>query len=177
LLYLAVRHRRSLRDGSHATVARSHLAAQTINVNSGTITGTAVSYAAAAGSSRRDGWFVDLPRAGERMVGLPLVQRGRLIFPALIPDDDKGAGGGTSSIMVLASYNGSGLAQWIFLAQPAVDFIASTVGIVGNLVDIGTGNHAYLYAGGASGSVQVEEVRPFQQAAGRGRVSWRQIVR
>jgi type IV pilus assembly protein PilY1 len=172
-------------DRFGGTIGRSDLVGQTINVtgaNAGTITGSTVPYTA-AGTGRRDGWYLDLPRSGERMVGLPLIQQGRLLFSTVIPSEDKCAGGGTSSILAVDPYNGTGLSQRIFINYPSVDFISSTVGIVRSLVYIGTGSRAFLYAGGSTGSnvtgstIQFEEIRPAGQMGVRGRASWREIVK
>jgi type IV pilus assembly protein PilY1 len=170
-------------NANTAKVARSNLVAQTINLSgsdAGRVTGNAVTY---TGNSSNDGWYLDLPRGGERMVGLPLIQSGRLIFSTLIPNDDRCVGGGTSSILAVDPYNGTGLSQRIFLSDPAVDFIGSTVGIVRNLVYIGTGSRAYLYAGGTTAAgqggstIQYEEIRPTAQTGTRGRASWREILK
>lgn len=165
------------------TTTRAKLAAQTMNisgVNAGKITGAAVDY-----NKNQDGWFIDLPRPGERMVSAPLVQPGRLVFPTLIPDEDKCAGGGTSSVVAIDPYIGVGLSQKFFLnpSYVTLDFIASSVGIVRNLAYIGTGAKAYLYIGGSTASsstgssIQFERVRAAQDAGPRGRVSWREIIK
>jgi type IV pilus assembly protein PilY1 len=172
------------------TITRSDLVGQTINTtgaSAGRVTGSAVSY---TGGNSDDGWFLDLPRTGERMVTLPLIQNGRLLFSTLIPSDNKcegdtvagGVSGGTSSILAIDPYQGRGLATQIFVNRPGLDFIASTVGVIRNLVYIGAGTKAYLYAGGATatgaaGTIQFEELRPIQEANPRGRVSWREIVK
>jgi type IV pilus assembly protein PilY1 len=171
-------------NATTAKIARSDLVAQTINLNTstgtGTVTGSAVAY---TGSGAKDGWHLDLPRSGERMVGLPLIQAGRLIFSTLVPNEDKCSGGGTSSILAVDPYSGTGLTQRIFVDHAGLDVIASTVGIVRNLVYIGTGSRAYLYAGGTTASsstgstIQFEEIRPTQQAGTRGRTSWREIIK
>ncbi len=178
--------------------SRSMLVAQTRSYNAndptkGTVSSNPVAYVA-TGNSSRDGWFIDLtppagtaPR-GERFVGLPLIQFGRVIFATLIPDEDKCAGGGTSSILAVDPYTGGALPanKKFFLASfigttyqsvGAVDFIGSRVGIIRNLVYIGTGDRGYLYAGGSTGDVQVERVRSNELGSVRGRTSWREIVK
>jgi type IV pilus assembly protein PilY1 len=156
----------------------------------GTVSSNAVAYLA-SGNSRRDGWYINLTTPsgvapkGERIVGLPLIQRGRLVVATLIPDEDKCAGGGTSSILAVDPYTGGALAsnKKFFLGSymntsfQNVDFIGSRVGIIRNLVYIGTGSKGYLYSGGTSGNVHVDEVRPDTEGAVRGRVSWREIVK
>jgi len=172
-------------NANSAKVSRSDLQVQTASVGNsgeGTISNTAVDYTG-TGNSRRDGWYMDLPRSRERMVGLPLIQTGRLFFSTLIPDTGSCIGGGASSIFVVDPYNGRRLSQRAFVNHPGVDFIASSVGIVRSLVSIDAGIKAYLYAGGTTASggtgstIQFEEIQPVQQASPRGRVSWREIVK
>ena len=159
-----------------AKVQRSGLQPQTINiagVAAGTITGTKVDYAT------QDGWYTDLPRSGERVIGQPLLQSGRLFFSTLIPS---GAcvGSGTSSIFAVDPYNGLSLVQQVFVNYPGMDFIASTVGIIRSLVGIDANTKSYLYAGGvgnAGSTLQTEEIRPQKSASASGRVSWREIVK
>ena len=162
-----------------AKVLRSGLQGQTVNIAgaaAGTITGTKVDYLT------QDGWYADLPRSGERMVGMPLIQAGRLFFSTLIPDAAAMScmGSGTSSIFAVDPYNGLSLAKQVFVNFPGKDFIASTVGIIRSLVGIDADTKAYLYAGGvgnAGSTLQTEEIRPQSAAGPRGRVSWREIVK
>ena len=137
---------------------RSMLVAQTRAFganNTGTVSANAVDYLA-NGNSRKEGWYINLtppsgtPAKGERMVGLPLIQFGRLIIPthhpgrrqmrrwrhlvpffAVDPLHRGGALPGTKKFF-LGSYLGTS-----FLSA---DFIGSTVGVVRNLVYIGTGS-------------------------------------
>jgi type IV pilus assembly protein PilY1 len=160
------------------TVLRTALQEQTINTAggaAGTITGTAVDY------KTQDGWFADLPHSGERMVGAPLLQTGRLFFATLSPVGGACLGDGSSWIYAVDPYRGIGLANKPFISAAGQDFIASTVGQARSLVGLDAGVKGHLYiggtgGGGGGGTLQREEVRPAQQGGTRGRVSWREIV-
>ena len=69
------------------------------------------------------------------------------------------------------------LGTYLGTSLQTVDFIGSRVGIIRNLVYIGTGSKGYLYAGGSSGDVQVEAVRASDADSMRGRTSWREVIR
>jgi Tfp pilus tip-associated adhesin PilY1 len=165
-------------DADTAKVVRSNLEGQTANLTgdlAGTISGSAVDYAGG-----QDGWYLDLPRDGERMVGLPLIQVGRLFFATIIPEEFACYASGQSWIYAVDPYYGRALVQRIFVSYPGADFIASTVGLVRSLVAVEAGDRAFLYVGGAGNggsSIQREEIKPALQAGPRGRVSWREIVR
>ncbi len=165
-------------DADTAKVVRSNLEGQTANLTgdlAGTISGSAVDYAGG-----QDGWYLDLPRDGERMVGLPLIQVGRLFFATIIPEEFACYASGQSWIYAVDPYYGRALVQRIFVSYPGADFIASTVGLVRSLVAVEAGDRAFLYVGGAGNggsSIQREEIKQALQAGPRGRVSWREIVR
>lgn len=164
-------------------VKRSDLQQQTIDVSSGTIASTnGVAYTA-SGSSRRDGWYLDLPQTGERIIGMPLLQHGRLIFATMRPDSTTCFGTGSSWIYAVDPYLGRALAQRAFISYAGKDLIQSTVGIVRSLVSIDAGTKTYLFAGGTSPSgaggstIQFEQLRALQATGSRGRVSWRELIR
>ena len=165
-------------DANTAKILRSNLQGQTVNLTgdlAGTISGSSVSY-----SGGQDGWYLDLPREGERMVGLPLIQVGRLFFATIVPEEFACYASGQSWIYAVDPYNGRALVQRIFVSYPGADFIESTVGLVRSLVAVEAGDRSFLYVGGAGNggsSIQREEIRPVLQAGPRGRVSWREIVR
>jgi len=165
-------------DAAAAKILRSDLQAQTANLSgdlTGTISGTPVNY-----SGGQHGWVVDLPRSGERMSGLPLLQPGRLLFATYLPEAFACYASGQSWLFAVDPYNGRSLTQRIFVSSPSVDFIASTVGIVRSFVAVDAGDRAFVYLGGSGSggnSIQREEIRPTSQRGGSGRVSWREIVR
>ena len=167
-------------DANTAKVVRGNLRGQSVDLAGRTISGMPVDY-----SGGQDGWYLDLPRAGERMVGLPLIQAGRLFFATIIPERFACYASGQSWIYAVDPYNGRALVQRLFVGHPGVDFVESSVGLVRSLVAVDAGNRAFLFAGGSGAgsgggggsTIQREEVRLTQQGGPRGRVSWREIVR
>lgn len=166
-------------DASTAKVVRSSLRGLTADLTGRTISGTPVDY-----SGGQDGWYLDLPREGERMVGLPLIQAGRLFFATVVPERFACYASGQSWIYAVDPYNGRALAQRVFVSYPGADFVESSVGLVRSLVGVDAGNRAFLFlggsgagSGGGGSTIQREEIRPTQQGGPRGRVSWREIVR
>jgi Tfp pilus tip-associated adhesin PilY1 len=144
--------------------------------NWGTVAGGRVAY----GGGLQHGWVLDLPRAGERLTGAPLLRRGRLLFASVTPDRDQ-CFAGASSIFAVDPYDGLPLRPRIFAGQPEADFIVSSAGIVLDLVHIDVGAKAYLFAAGAGGpgtggAAQLEQVLPPNGSA-RGRASWREVFR
>ena len=164
---------------------RGSLVQQTINASTRNLSTSTVNYGSGQNGNRQ-GWYADLPASGERVVNLPLIQRGRLFVATLIPPADKCDGGGSSVIQAFNPYSGGALVNSPYVTASAVNFgasigrdaVTSTVGVIRNLVYIDAGTRAYLYGGGSSGNVLGQEVRPEAQDPGtaRGRVSWREII-
>jgi len=158
-------------------VVRGDLQRQAINVSSG-MSGTVGGSASAA--ARQHGWVLDLPHAGERLIGWPVLRQGRLIFASLVPDASR-CFAGASSIFVVDPHDGVAPAARIFVDHPGADFIASTAGVVLDLVHVDAGTKAYLFAAGSgtsgsSGAAQLEPVVPLPGSV-RGRASWREVLR
>ena len=170
-------------DRFAGVVARADLERQSIGVSgslSGTIGGAQVDYVGSAKGRRQHGWVLDLPRAGERQIGLPLVRSGRLVFASLVPDRDK-CFAGASSIFAVDPHHGLGLGARVFVGHPGADFIGSSAGIVNDLVHIDVGSKAYLFAAGSGasgigGATQLEPILPLP-GSGHGRTSWREVFR
>jgi type IV pilus assembly protein PilY1 len=170
-------------DRFAGAAGRGDLERQSISVNggmSGTISGTRVDYLGSAKGGRQHGWVLDLPRAGERMIGWPLLRRGRLVFASLVPDKDK-CFAGASSIFAVEPHDGLALGPRIFVADPGADFIGSTAGIVNDLVHVDVGSKAFLFAAGSGasgtgGAAQLEALLP-PPGSNRGRASWREVFR
>jgi Tfp pilus tip-associated adhesin PilY1 len=170
-------------DRFAGALARADLQRQSASVDGGawgTLAGSRVAYAGSSPGRLQHGWVLDLPRAGERLTGTPLLRRGRLLFASLVPDRDQ-CFAGTSSIFAVDPHDGLPLRPRIFAGQPEADFIVSTAGIVLDLVHIDVGSKAYLFAAGAGGSgtagaAQLEQVLPPHGSA-RGRASWREVFR
>lgn len=164
-------------------VVRGDLQRQSVVITSrasGTVAGAPVDYAGAGSGRRQHGWVLDLPRAGERQIGWPVVRRGRMVFASLVPDDSR-CFAGTSSIFAVDPHDGLAPATRIFVGHPGADIIESTAGIVHDLVHIDAGATAYLFAAGAGasgtgGATQLEPIRPLPGST-RGRASWREVLR
>ena len=171
-------------DRLAGTVSRGDLQRQSISANggmAGTISGTQVDYPGTSKGKQQQGWLLDLPRAGERLTGSPLVRRGRLVFASLVPDKDR-CFAGESSIFAVDPHDGVALGRRIFVNHPGADFIGSTAGIVHDLVHIDVGSKAFLFAAGSGtsgigGAAQLEQILPLPQGGARGRASWREVFR
>lgn len=135
-----------------------------------TVTGSAVDFRS------QDGWYVDLPEAGERIVANPVLSGGVLTFITNIPDaNDACAPGGSSWAYFLdfstggtvrgASYAGTKLGT--FLSSRAV-LVRVRDGIVGLVRTSG---------GGMSGDPgQIKIKPPVNEAVRTGRrLSWREV--
>jgi type IV pilus assembly protein PilY1 len=164
-------------------IARGDLQRRPLSVNgglSGTVGGLRVDYAGTSTGRAQQGWVMDLPHGGERLIGWPSVRRGRLIFASLVPDPDK-CFAGASSIYAVDPHDGLALAARIFVDHPGADIIGSTAGIVLDLVPIEAGSRAYLFAAGTGtsgtgGALQLEPILPLPGSAS-GRASWREVFR
>jgi Tfp pilus tip-associated adhesin PilY1 len=115
------------------------------------------------------------------MIGLPLLQSGRLLFATQVPATTACYASGQSSIFAVDPHHGRSLTQRLFVGSPDVDFIASSVGIVRSVVAIDAGDRSFVYIGGSGSgsgeSIQREEIRPVRQGGARGRVSWREVIK
>ncbi len=61
-----------------------------------------------------DGWFIDLPTTGEKMVVDPVLRGGRVIFTTTIPSSSPCEYGGTSWLMEVSSENGGTMDAPVF---------------------------------------------------------------
>ena len=170
-------------DRFAGAASRAGLQRQTISIGasgSGTVGGSAVDYLGTVAGRSQQGWVLDLPRPGERMVGLPLVRRGRLVFATLVPDKEQ-CFAGTSSIFAVDPHDGVALGRRLFVDHAGADFIGSTAGVVNDLVHVDAGPKAYLFAAGSGaagggGATQLEPISP-PPDGGHGRTSWREVSR
>lgn len=166
-------------DANVPAVPRTSLQRQTASsgVDGGTIAASAVDYVGG-----QNGWYLELRRSGERMTGVPLIQRGRLLFATFAPAPGACYRTGAAWIYAVDPYQGGPLALRAFIGRPGLDFFASSSGVVRDLASIDVGGRAFLYLGSSGGgtsgpTVETEEIRPVQPGGTRGRVSWREIVR
>lgn len=147
-----------------------------------------------APSDSHQGWYLDLPEAGERQISTPILRGGRIIFSTLTPNASDPCGfGGTSWLMELDALTGSRLSHSPFDLNRdrqfnRDDFATITVG--GNTITvpvsgrqskegiiktpgvITAGEIEFKYASGTSGGIDTT-VEKGDSASGR--QSWRQI--
>jgi type IV pilus assembly protein PilY1 len=156
---------------------RSMLVGQTINSATRAVSSNPVDYGTAKKAGKL-GWFADLPGNGERVVNLPLILPGRLIFSSLIPNSDPCTGGGTSVIQALDPFSGGRIANSIFI-NGGGDGVLVSAGFIRNLVAIDSGTKVFLYYATTTGQVQKVETAPLTETGGpgRGRTGWREIVK
>jgi type IV pilus assembly protein PilY1 len=146
-------------------------------------------------SDSNDGWYMDLPTSGERMVSDPILRAGRLIFTTVLPSGDVCSAGGTSWLMEIDALSGSRLSASPFdlnrdRSFDVNDFVpldpndpdselVPVSGIKSNQIITGPGivtdsddRIEYKFASGSNGTID-----RFIENAGnqRGRQSWREI--
>jgi type IV pilus assembly protein PilY1 len=146
-------------------------------------------------STTQNGWYLDLPTAGERQVSRAVLRTGRIIFTTVIPNSDSCSAGGTSWLMEVDALTGSRLAKSPFdldndgkfdetvtitvtvNGQPQdiqvpVSGMQSEVGVMGTAGVAQEGNREFKYISGSSGGIQVT-LEPGDLGAGR--QSWQQL--
>jgi type IV pilus assembly protein PilY1 len=141
----------------------------------------------------QNGWYLDLPTAGERQVSRPILRTGRIIFTTVIPNSDACHAGGESWLMELDALSGSRLAFTPFdltgdkLFNEA-DYVTVTIdgqdvkvpvsgkksgeGVIKTPGIVQAGDVEYKYASGSTGGIEVT-IEPGD--IGAGRQSWRQL--
>jgi len=136
----------------------------------------------------QDGWYLDFPLPGERMVSDPGLRSGILFFNTLLPADAVCANGGTGFQYALDMTNGGrpDFAPFDFNNNGIVD-ISDDVVTVGGISLLGArvafaagiptassfiGNKAYT--GSSEGTIEVREVFPLN-AMETGRISWQEL--
>ena len=141
-----------------------------------------------------DGWFMDLPTAGERQVSTPILRGGRLIFTTVIPSGDVCSAGGDSWLMEIDALTGSRLTESPFDLNRDRSFNAedfafldsddpdskkvpvsgrqSKQGIIKTPGIVTDDRIEYKYASGSAGGIDTTVENAGKQ---RGRQSWREI--
>ncbi|MCU0841349.1 MAG: PilC/PilY family type IV pilus protein [Thiobacillaceae bacterium] len=146
-------------------------------------------------SSKR-GWFMDLlygNAAGERVVSIPLLRHGRVVFTTMIPSDDPCKAGGDSWIMEFVATTGGaneavfdvdGVAGWDYIeyqvgdttVRVPVSGVQTDVGIIkGIAVVTGAVGEEYKLGSGSE-EAKVEAIKEKAGTGATGRVSWREII-
>lgn len=142
-------------------------------------------------TSSQNGWYLDLPTAGERQVSRPILRTGRIIFTTVIPNSDACYAGGTSWLMELDALTGSRLGFSPFDLNNDGEFtefvtvmvngspvdvpvsgLQSDVGVIGTPGLAQKGDKEYKYISGSTGGISVT-IEPGD--IGAGRQSWRQL--
>ncbi len=151
-------------------------------------------------SDADDGWFLDLPLAGERQISTPILRGGKLIFTTIVPSGDSCSAGGDSWFMELDALSGSRLrAAPIDLNNDgsfnrddfvpldptdedselvAVTGIKSTVGITKTPGIVSEPGVDYFFEGGSKcepGDPNCIDDKRGNAGNQRGRQSWREI--
>ncbi|TCS72714.1 type IV pilus assembly protein PilY1 [Sulfuritortus calidifontis] len=192
------------------TTDRSELQQQTI-LYEGTDTGTTGRTATttqirvlsntAVNWTTKKGWYLDLVQPpsstaqGERVISIPLLRHGRVIFTTLVPSTDPCQFGGTSWIMEMDALTGGRLSESVFDLNNdsnfnATDYVTvtvggveitvpvsavkSTVGIIKTPTVVTAGTVEYKLASGTTG--EISSTKEKSSAQGTGRVSWRELV-
>lgn len=175
-------------DNGGGTVARSQLQAQVISTERISLRGVMTEVRKLSQNkidwSRQKGWFMNLPTAGERVIGQAAVRGGRVIFTTLIASDDPCAFGGSGWLMEVDAKTGAQLPYAIFdsngdkLVDDNDQIFAGvpiTVGIVKQPLVLDGASTASKLMSGTSGEIQLERNRSFGQ--GLGRDSWKELNR
>lgn len=153
-----------------------------------------------SGGSAKRGWYLDLvppsgTATGERVVSVPLLRFGRVIFTTLIPSSDPCKFGGNSWLMELNATTGGRLDYSVFDLDDndlfnATDYVTVTVGgqtitvpvssilsevgIIKTPTVISAGEVEYKLASGTSGTIGVTKEKGGELSSGR--VSWRELI-
>ena len=176
-------------DNGSGTVARSQLQQQTISTVSISLRGVMTEARKVSQNridwTRQRGWFMNLPTAGERVIGQAAVRGGRVIFSTLIASDDPCAFGGSGWLMEVDAKTGAMIDYPVFdtngdkLVDDNGDQVLAgvpiTVGIVKQPLVLDGASTASKLMSGTSGEIQLERNRSFSQ--GLGRDSWKELNR
>jgi type IV pilus assembly protein PilY1 len=125
----------------------------------------------------RDGWYMDLPTSGERVIGRAIVRSERVLFTTVIPTNDPCDQGGTSWLMQIDARTGAALPYTIFdtngdgvvdASDQALSGIQSNVGMVPDPAAL----QGLALLSGTSGRIQSVLLRRFGRF---GRDSWNEV--
>jgi type IV pilus assembly protein PilY1 len=153
--------------------------------------------------STKRGWFLDLKSPvtglgtqGERVVSIPLLRHGRVIFTTLIPSTDPCDPGGSSWLMEMTALTGGRPTKAVFdvnrdkdvdksdLVEITVDGkkvmvaasgLKSRVGIIKTPAVVSAGTLEYRYSGGSLGDIMGVPGAGSEDER-LGRRSWREII-
>jgi type IV pilus assembly protein PilY1 len=172
-------------------VTRSSLVAQTVVSESG---GQRVTSNNTIDWDSKNGFYIDLPTAGERQVSDPILRNERIIFTTLIPNTQICSFGGTGWLMELDARTGGRLDTSPFDLNDdeqfddndkvtvsingtnetvAISGLQSTEGILPSPTILSSGTTEIKYNSGSAGGIFVTVENPGPSAAGR--QAWRQF--
>lgn len=178
-----------IRDNGEA-VSRSALVDQSVSATRSEGDGLyRVTTRASDDGEAPDGWYIDLPVAGERVVSRARVRDDRVIFTTLIPREDPCLFGGESWLMELQAVSGDAPSSPVFDLnsdqrindmdrvgggdEPEIPSgLKSDVGAADSPGIVGEGNIEYKYLSGSSGEIGTVGERGRDPG---GRLSWEQI--
>ncbi|MGJ7579071.1 pilus assembly protein [Variovorax sp. RHLX14] len=131
-------------------------------------------------SSKRAGWYFDLPAAGERQIGAMQSYGRSLLFASLLPEGNAGttqecSTGGQLYVVDIATGNGKSFSSTVgaFGVPYVLQVGASTHGAVNAVGQGETVSRGRLIVGGGRGSQQTSEL--LERRSTYGMLSWRRI--
>ncbi len=143
-------------QGNPILSGRSTLVAQTL-VSSGDGTGNENVQSPYAvvnlASANVNGWYIDLPGSGERVLSEPILAAGMLLFPSVIPKAQPCSGGCGGFVYAVNAYSGAGGLGLLMDAAngTSYDGLATLVGCIKGLTVISNGGTLDVYASGTGG--------------------------
>jgi len=172
-----------------AATDRSVLQQQTISTTNITLRGVANSTVRTVSSNTvnwatKRGWYMDLPTAGERVIGTALIRSGRVIFNTVIPAFDPCTFGGSGWLMEVDARSGARLPYSVFDTNNDRNVNDDDENVSGMPITVGISKQPLALDGtptaiklltGTSGEIQGERNRSFGAAFGR--ESWRRVDR
>jgi type IV pilus assembly protein PilY1 len=161
----------ALKDNQTATplvTARSNMVQQVIakSGSNATVTGSAVDF------DTKDGWYIDFPDTGERVITNPTLVSGLLTFTSNIPDgSDPCIPGGRSWLWGVDYRTG--------LPIPGATYAGQFLGaaLASRVVAVRTGQGIRLYTRDTAGGLSVKPGDQFNPTVGAKRKAWREILR
>ena len=134
-------------------------------------------------SNNDNGWFIDLPTSGERVVVNPAIRSGVLFINSMIPDKTVCESGGSGWIMSINLENGGPPNKPIFDINNdgvinADDTLSGDPPIAAKLEDI-PAESTFLgdkqYTPDSEGNINVRDVN-IGKSRREGRMSWRELI-
>lgn len=138
-----------------------------------TLSGNTVNYTA-NGNNRQDGWYIDLPTTGERVVGDPIITLGTLVITTNIPSSTKCDPGGSSWEYFINLKTG-GLADKSTVTWSGT-FLGNGLASRPTIVQLPSGKVVSLTRLSDARTVKVDVPISSTPSTSK-RISWREIIR